>query len=155
DIAEIIVYNRTLTAAERANVENYLGNKYAIQTSGTSAPFFDKLSASDAGFLNTVSGGDLDPFTQNNKISFTVQAGDALLGGTYYWRARGKDPAGSATWGDWAVARSFIISTGPILQSLTGTLSFVGSLIKQIRDTEIGALSFVGNLPRQTRDTET
>ena len=69
----------------------------------------DKLSASDAGFLNTVSGGDLDPFTQNNKISFTVQAGDALALATYYWRVQGKDSLGSGAWGDWSASRSFSV----------------------------------------------
>ena len=112
DIAEIIVFNRALTALERAHVENYLGNKYGIQTSGTDAPFFDKFSATDAGFLNTVSGGDLDPFTQNNQISFTVQVADALAAGTYYWRARGKDPNGSGSWGGWSATRSIAVSAG-------------------------------------------
>lgn len=76
------------------------------------APFMlDKVSNVDAGFLNTVDAGNLDPFTKNQKISFTVQAADVLETNTYYWRARVIDPFGSNTYSDWTAVRSFIIAT--------------------------------------------
>ena len=77
---------------------------------GANDILLDKVSSADSGFANTVSGGDTDPFTQNNKVSFTVQAGDALATGTYYWRARCKDPSGSNTWTPWTTARSFTVT---------------------------------------------
>lgn len=77
----------------------------------TSAALLDKTSGTDSGFVNTVNGADTDPFTSGQKVSYTVQAGDALAGGTYYWRARAKDPSGSNTYSDWPTARTFTIST--------------------------------------------
>ena len=73
----------------------------------TSNVVLDKLSAVDTGFLNTVSGGDTDPFNSGQKISFTVQAGDALTTGTYYWRVRAKH-VGASAWSDWTTTRSFV-----------------------------------------------
>jgi hypothetical protein len=51
------------------------------------------------------------PFASAQAVTHTVQA--ALGAGTYYWRVRGKDPAGSNTWGDWSAVRSFIIEGAP------------------------------------------
>jgi hypothetical protein len=72
----------------------------------------DKLSVTpDLEFLNTVTGGDTHPFNEGEKISYTVQAGDALADGTYYWRARCTDPSGSNLWSSWTTARSFDIGS--------------------------------------------
>jgi hypothetical protein len=70
----------------------------------------DKTSGTDAGFANTVTPADTDPFNSGEKVGYTVQAGDELDNGTYYWRARATDPAGSAAYGDWAAARTFTVS---------------------------------------------
>jgi hypothetical protein len=70
----------------------------------------DKVSGTDALFANTVTGGDTDPFNSGEKVSYTVQAGDALANGTYYWRARATDPAGSAAYGSFATARTFTVT---------------------------------------------
>jgi hypothetical protein len=43
-------------------------------------------------------------------IAFTVQAGDALSAGTYYWRVRALDPDGANTYGAWSSTRSFTVS---------------------------------------------
>lgn len=72
-----------------------------------------KISGTDSGFANTVTGGDTDPFNSGEKVSFTVQAGDALAGGTWYWRARAKDPDGSNTYSSWTTTRSFSVSSTP------------------------------------------
>jgi hypothetical protein len=68
-------------------------------------------SITDAGFLNTVSGGDTSPFNAGEKISYTVQS--ALTNGrTYYWRVRAND--GSAA-SDWSAVRSFTIDDSGLL----------------------------------------
>jgi len=94
----------------------------------------DKLSASDAGFANTVSGGDTDPFNSGEKVSFTVQAGDALSYGTYYWRARAKDPSGSDTWSSWTTARSF---------SMTSTTTYTTTSTAKARVRSLGIVKTV------------
>ena len=73
----------------------------------------DKVSGTDAGFANTVNGGDTDPFNAGEKVSYTVQAGDALTDAiTYYWQVRATDPGGTATWSSWTASRSFTVDTG-------------------------------------------
>jgi hypothetical protein len=70
----------------------------------------DKTSATDAGFVNTVNGGDTDPFTSGDQVRFTVQAGDALSeSAIYHWQARAIDPAGSNLWSDWTAVRTFTV----------------------------------------------
>jgi hypothetical protein len=64
--------------------------------------------------LNTVDGGDTDPFNSGDKISYTIQAGDELDDDTYYWRVVGIDPAGGNTFGEWATTRSFTTEGGVI-----------------------------------------
>lgn len=97
----------------------------------------DKVSGTDAGFVNVDNGGDSDPFTSADQVSYTVQAGDALADGNYYWRVRGIDPDGSASYGDWTTARSFEIDTNPgaIAGYTEGEATASGSL------TGIGALA--------------
>ena len=80
----------------------------------TAPPSLSKLSGTDSGFANTVTGGDTDPFNSGEKVSFTVQAGDSLADGTYYWRSRCKDPNGSNTYSSWSTTRSFTVSTTSI-----------------------------------------
>lgn len=70
------------------------------------------VSGTDAGFVNPDVGGDTDPFNSGENIQFTVQAGDELAIGTYYWRVRGIDPSGSNTYGEWSSTRSFTITAG-------------------------------------------
>lgn len=77
------------------------------------SPIRNVVSGTDAGFTNTVNAGDTDPFTQNQKISYTVQ--NALSDGTYYWRVRGLDPNGGNTYGSWSSIRSFTISAPPTI----------------------------------------
>jgi hypothetical protein len=72
--------------------------------------FFDKVSGTDAGFANTVTPADTDPFNSGEKVSYTVQAGEALENADYRWRARAIDPTGSVAYGDWATERTFSVS---------------------------------------------
>lgn len=85
------------------------------------SPLLNKISGTDAGFVNTVDGGDTDPFTSGQKISYTVQAGDALSSGTYYWRARVKDPAGTNAYSAWSATRSFTVTPpSSVVSSING-----------------------------------
>ena len=69
---------------------------------------------------------DTDPFNSGEKVSFTVQGGDALTTGTYYWHARANDVNAGNTWSAWTTTRSFTITTAafmpdfnrPILQAV-------------------------------------
>jgi hypothetical protein len=75
---------------------------------GSSLPLLNKVSGTDAGFANTVTGGDTDPFNSGEKADYDVQAGDELDASTeYFWRVRAIDPSGSNTYGDWSATRSF------------------------------------------------
>jgi len=65
----------------------------------------DKVSGTDSGFSG--SPDNSDPFASGQQVSFTVQAGDALDDGLYFWRVRGIDPSGSNTYGSWSATRSF------------------------------------------------
>lgn len=80
-----------------------------VSINGISEPLLDKVSGTDTGFVNEDNGGDTDPFTSGDLISYTVQAGEELDADTYYWRVRGIDPSGSNTYGAWSSTRSFII----------------------------------------------
>jgi hypothetical protein len=89
----------------------YTPTLYQWSTNGTA--LIDVASDTDPGFVNTEDGGDTNPYTNDQKMSYTVQAGDALPPGHYYWRARGKDPSGSNTWGDWSEVREFDVAFTP------------------------------------------
>lgn len=65
----------------------------------------------DDGFAIVSGKPDTDPFRAGSQIGYTVEAGDALDDGTYFWRARTKDPSGSDTWSSWATSREFDIDT--------------------------------------------
>ena len=56
--------------------------------------------------------GDFHPFNDNEKLSFTVQAGDELPYGTVYWRVRAINPTGINVFDDWSAIRSFDIVEG-------------------------------------------
>lgn len=71
-----------------------------------------KVSGTDSGFANPDNGGDTDPFNSGENIQYTVQAGDALAVGTYYWRVRAIDPSGSNGYGAWSSVRSFEVTSG-------------------------------------------
>lgn len=89
---------------------------YGVQTFGPKIRVYeeqltlDKVSGTDAGFVNEDDGGDTDPFTSGDQVSYTVQAGDALDDGVYFWRVRGLDPAGTNAYGAWSETRSFSVS---------------------------------------------
>jgi len=73
-------------------------------------PLLDKISGTDSGFSGTPDA--TDPFTSNQQVTFTVQGGDALAPGTYYWRVRVVDPTGGNTYSAWTATRSFTITGG-------------------------------------------
>jgi hypothetical protein len=115
---------------------NHAGNAYVDGNSvnwgirvGTAADFdcrfrvfttpltLDKVSGTDAGFLNTVNGADTDPFVSGQKASYTVQAADALAVGTYYQRWRATDPMGTNTYSSYTATRSVTVAEAPAAES--------------------------------------
>lgn len=124
----------------------------------------DKVSGTDTGFVNQDDGGDTDPFTDGDQIGFTVQAGDALSDGVYYWRVRVSDPAGSNTWSDWSTTRTFTVdavdedsgvlfkSIGTISIDADGTLSIDGTTDETIANFTLDADGEV-NITGSTNET--
>jgi hypothetical protein len=86
------------------------GHSFALKPSTVSTPLLDKVSGTDAGFSGNPD--NTDPFTSGQQVTYTVQAGNSLSPGTYYWRVRGIDPSGSNTYGEWATTRTFTITLG-------------------------------------------
>ncbi|MEK7462460.1 MAG: DUF2341 domain-containing protein [Patescibacteria group bacterium] len=74
------------------------------------SPLGDRSSDDETGcspncFENTVNGGDSSPFTEAERIRFSIQS--ALTNGTtYYYRVRAIKTTGS-TWGSWSEIYSF------------------------------------------------
>ncbi|MCK5095960.1 MAG: hypothetical protein KAR24_01255, partial [Candidatus Pacebacteria bacterium] len=101
-----------------------------IEIEVTSVSLLDKLSGTDAGFANTASSTDTDPFTSAEKADYDVQPSDALASGTYYWRVRGLDPGGTNTYGDWSATQSFTIGGSDSLSfSISTSQSYFGTLV--------------------------
>jgi hypothetical protein len=96
------------------------------------APLIDAYSVSDSGFVNPDTGGDTHPFNSGENIQYTVQSGDALATGTYYWRVRGLDPAGTNGYGAWATTRSFTVtSSGPTVDQVMRHGNWFSSGVEQ------------------------
>jgi len=112
-IDEVGFWTKALSAAEVTTLYN--------STNGRQLPLLNKLSVTpDATFTGT---GDPHPWASGNQVTYTVQAGDILTTNTlYYWRARGTDPLGSNTYGDWSTTRSFTTTAGGITVKNLGLL---------------------------------
>ncbi len=124
------------------NASNFSGTWSAI--AGTDLIFYiegitrelNKLSVTpDATFTNTTDGADTHPFDQPDKIDYTVQGGDALADGTWYWRCRAIDTGGTNEWSDWTVIRSFDIGAAG---SISGTINASSTVTASLKG--IGAL---------------
>jgi hypothetical protein len=84
--------------------------EFSISTTSDFATATIRTSGVDAGFTNTIAGGDTSPFTEGNRIRFQLQSGDALSDlVTYYWRVRAKDVTGSNSFGDWSTTQSLTV----------------------------------------------
>ena len=93
-----------------------------------------RTSDTDAGFSNTASTTDTSPFTQGQKVQFTVQATDALSNGTtYWWRVRAKDPGGGNAYSRWSNSRSFTVDTSVTVSTWfqTTTDQFLTDIIRK------------------------
>ncbi len=96
------------------------------------SPLGDRSSDNETGcspncFANTVSGGDTSPFTEGQRIRFSIQS--ALTSGTtYYWRVRAKDSSGSNIYSEWTEVRSFtyVADTNPKAWYQTADAQFDG-----------------------------
>ena len=107
-------------------------------TTFNSGGLIEKVSSSHLGFLNTVNSSNTSPFTPGQKVSYTVQGGEELSPGTYYWRVKGLDPSGSNTFGSYPTYRSFIIEQGG------ATLS--GNIYQTTNESSVYLCSSSGNL---------
>lgn len=110
----------------------------------SAAPLLNKLSGTDPGFINTINESDDEPYISGDKVSYTVQESEALsTGGTFYWRVRAKDPAGSNSYGSWSSTRSFTITGATIAVSLStdGSISYGTLPSGDITDTTSGDLN--------------
>ncbi len=84
--------------------EVQLSSSYAFTSSST----FN--SGADAGFSNTITGGDTTPFNSGETIRYTLQS--ALTNGnTYWWRVRARDPGGANNWSEYSDPYSFTVDT--------------------------------------------
>ncbi|PKN85910.1 MAG: hypothetical protein CVU46_09505 [Chloroflexi bacterium HGW-Chloroflexi-8] len=126
--------------------------------------YYDKVSNVDAGFVNTVDGGDTNPFTAGQKVSYTVQAGSEIPAtGTYYWQARVKDPSGSNIYSGWTTTRTFTVTLSTanegvlsktfaaLALSAAGTVDIAGDVTKTLAalaSSAIGTVDVIGNLSR-------
>lgn len=102
----------------------------------------DEVSGTDAGFANVDTPADTSPFNSGDQIEFTVQAGDELPDGIYYWRVSGLDPDDTNTYGDWATARYFTISSATV-HELTVNSAAHSHLADQL--SLVGILSAIVN----------
>lgn len=72
----------------------------------------DKVSGTDAGFENLTTPADTDPFNEGEAAAYTVQAGEALDDGTYWWKVRAVDPNGGGVYSSFTSTRTFTVTTG-------------------------------------------
>lgn len=111
-----------------ASAHEYYTDEFAVAYDdypppvGEAGALIDATSGIDAGFANTVTGGDTSPFNSAEKVGYTVQGGDALDDDTYYVRWMAKDDVGSNTWSSWSSSRSFYVGGST---SVTATPSVV------------------------------
>lgn len=103
----------------------------------------DKVSGTDSGYSGTPD--NTDPFASAQAVTFTVQEADALtVGLTYYWRVRGIDPDGTNTYGDWSETREFTVGGTNTPQTVAGTLTTAGAIIKATAKAPTGTLTTAG-----------
>jgi Domain of unknown function (DUF2341) len=74
------------------------------------APLGNRASDVETGcspncFINTVTGGDVNPFNENERIRFTIQS-PLTNGETYFFRVRAKKTVGGV-WGTWSTVKAF------------------------------------------------
>ncbi|MFN3692835.1 MAG: DUF2341 domain-containing protein [Candidatus Paceibacteria bacterium] len=98
--------------------------EFSISTSSTFATATVRVSSSDAGFYNTVSGGDTSPFTEGQKIRYQLQPSETLTDlTTYYWRVRARDVTGSGGFGDYSTTQSFTVNAADTVPNWYQTTS--------------------------------
>ena len=125
------------------------------------SPLGDRTSDNEAGcspncFTNTVSGGDTSPFTEGNRIRFTMQSA-LTTGTTYYWRVRAKD-IGSGIYGEWSDILSFtyVENTSPKAWiqtedtqfdqgTLSGTETYGANKVRLATTPPVGAMVAYGS----------
>jgi len=87
------------------------------------------------------------PYPSGTPTDYTVQTGDELALGTYYWRVRAVDPLGSNTYGAWSSTWSFTVtatstysvtvSDGVITYGILDVGTSTSTLASGLNDTQI------------------
>lgn len=98
-----------------------------------------------------------DPYVSADNVQYTVQAGDALAAGTYYWRVRGIDPYGYNVYGAWSSIRSFTVTGAGVNKSdsITVTESISVTLVSVVNKSESILVSeYVDILRAGARDVQ-
>jgi hypothetical protein len=98
DLDEVLAFNRVLPPAEISK----LSPAGEVLAYPLASPAIDEYSTVDAGFTAG------HPFTPGVAKEYTLQAGDELAPGTYYWRVRAALAAGG-DYGDWSEIRTLVV----------------------------------------------
>ncbi len=100
------------------------------------------LSGVAAGFSNETVGIDTSPFFSGDTINYKIQS-PLTNGNTYWWRVRGRDPAGGNAWSVWSSARSFTVDTSVSVSTWFQTTD-AQFLTDELNDTETTGSGGVG-----------
>ena len=116
------------------------------------SPTGDRTSAVETGcspncFINTVTGGDTNPFNEAERIKFTIQS-PLTNNTTYYWRVRAKKTTGS-TWGTWSETYSFayVSDTDPSQWSQTQDAQFAKNVFSSTETFGSNSVRIVQSVP--------
>ena len=101
----------TITYQIQIDDDSAFGSVNVDKNSATNGSQFDDL---------TTSSGK-DPFVAGDEMQFHLTA-PLTNNTTYYWRVRGKDPAGSNAYGVWSTVQSFTASTSVITSTWFQTM---------------------------------
>jgi cellulose synthase/poly-beta-1,6-N-acetylglucosamine synthase-like glycosyltransferase/transposase-like protein len=100
---------------------------------------FDRISTTNAGFSDVTHGADTHPFPSGDTINYTIQSAEQLPTGTYTWKVRAIEPAGTNLYGSWSSGWTVTVSnTAPTvalnipassstINTTTPTLNFTGT----------------------------
>jgi len=97
----------------------YLNNYDAIFRYYTEELVVDADSTTDAGFANTIDGGDTHPFNPSDKIGYTVQS--ALTGNEYRWKVRVTDGTQTTDWEEGSFFFSTLLFVNNSVHEFTST----------------------------------
>lgn len=84
------------------------------------------------------------PIASGDFATYTILAGEALTTGTWYWRARARDPGGDNCWSVWSEINTIVVDTAFVgLEDWhqTGATAFGKSLLNHAAVSSTGAIT--------------